>query len=89
MMEKAEEKGVKLLLPVDNRIGDEFSEPIDANIESCSMRDRFRMARKGLDIGPETAKLLCRRCKRLLRLLYGTDRWDASKCRTSHTVPQQ
>ncbi len=25
MMKKAEKKGVKLLLPVDNRIGDDFS----------------------------------------------------------------
>ena len=31
MMKKAEEKGVKLLLPVDNRIGDDFSN--DCNIQ--------------------------------------------------------
>ena len=31
MLKKAEEKGVKLLLPVDNRIGDAFSN--DCNIQ--------------------------------------------------------
>ena len=39
MKKKAEEKGVKLLLPVDNRIGDDFS-------NDCNMKvvpwDRFR-----------------------------------------------
>lgn len=54
MMEKAKTKGVKLLLPVDNVIGDKFSadaEPVvtaDANIKEGYM---------GLDIGPKTAKI--------------------------------
>ena len=54
MLKKAEEKGVKLLLPVDNRIGDDFSN--DANIQvvkSGNIPDEW----EGLDIGPETEKL--------------------------------
>lgn len=54
MIKKAAEKGVKLLLPVDNIIADKFSpdaEPIiteDQNINEGYM---------GLDIGPKTAKI--------------------------------
>ncbi|WP_055666893.1 phosphoglycerate kinase [Desnuesiella massiliensis] len=54
MMEKAAAKGVKLLLPVDNIVGDKFSAeatPVvteDQNIPEGHM---------GLDIGPKTAKL--------------------------------
>lgn len=54
MMEKAVAKGVKLLLPVDNIVGDKFSAdaaPVvteDQNIPEGHM---------GLDIGPKTAKL--------------------------------
>ncbi|WP_426348471.1 phosphoglycerate kinase [Alloiococcus sp. CFN-8] len=53
MMKKAEDKGVKLLLPVDNVVADKFaadSEPVvteDANISDGYM---------GLDIGPKTSK---------------------------------
>jgi phosphoglycerate kinase len=54
MLEKAKAKGVKLLLPVDNVVGAEFSAdttPVtteDANIPEGHM---------GLDIGPKTSKL--------------------------------
>ena len=53
MMEKAEEKGVKLLLPIDNAVADKFAdvEPViteDANIPAGFM---------GLDIGPKTIEL--------------------------------
>jgi phosphoglycerate kinase len=54
MMEKAQAKGVKLLLPIDNVVGAEFSadtKPVtteDQNIPEGYM---------GLDIGPKTAKL--------------------------------
>ncbi len=54
MVKKAEEKGVKLLLPVDNVIADDFSN--DANskvVKSGEIPDDW----EGLDIGPETAKL--------------------------------
>lgn len=54
MMKKAEDKGVKFLLPVDNVIADDFSN--DANsqvVKSGCIPDGW----EGLDIGPETAKL--------------------------------
>ena len=54
MMKKAEEKGVKLLLPVDNRIGDDFSNPI-CNIQVVK-RGYIPDGWEGMDIGPETAE---------------------------------
>ena len=54
MMKKAEEKGVKLLLPVDNRIGDDFSN--DCNIQIVK-RGEIPDGWEGMDIGPETEKL--------------------------------
>ena len=54
MLKKAEDKGVKLLLPVDNVIADDFSN--DANIQvvaSGEIPDGW----EGLDIGPKTAEL--------------------------------
>ena len=54
MLKKAEEKGVKLLLPVDHVIADDFSN--DANIQVVS-RGEIPDGWEGLDIGPETAKL--------------------------------
>ena len=56
MMKKAEEKGVKLLLPVDNRIGDNFSN--DCNIQIVKAGE-IPEGCEGLDIGPETEKLFC------------------------------
>ena len=54
MLKKAEEKGVKLLLPVDNRIGDKFSN--DANIQVVKTGE-IPDGWEGMDIGPETEKL--------------------------------
>ena len=54
MVEKAKTKGVKLLLPVDNIIGDAFSN--DCNIQTVA-RGEIPDGWEGLDIGPETAKL--------------------------------
>ena len=56
MIKKAEEKGVKLLLPVDHRLLDDFSN--DANIKIVQ-RMKFRKDGKGLDIGPEDSKIIC------------------------------
>ena len=53
-MMKAEEKGVKLLLPVDNRIGDDFSN--DCNIQVVK-RGEIPDGWEGMDIGPETEKI--------------------------------
>ena len=54
MIKKAEEKGVKLLLPIDNVIADDFSN--DANTKIVG-RGEIPDGWEGLDIGPETAKL--------------------------------
>ena len=54
MMKKAEDKGVKLLLPVDNRIGDNFSN--DCNIQVVK-RGEIPDGWEGMDIGPETEKI--------------------------------
>ena len=54
MLKKAEEKGVKLLLPVDHVVADDFSN--DANIQVVS-RGEIPDGWEGLDTGPETAKL--------------------------------
>ena len=54
MLKKAEEKGVKLLLPKDNVIADDFSN--DANTQIVATGD-IPDGWEGLDIGPETAKL--------------------------------
>ena len=54
MLKKAEEKGVKILLPVDNRVADHFGE--DA-VPEVVASDAIPDDREGMDIGPETEKL--------------------------------
>ena len=55
MIAKAKEKGVKLLLPVDNVCGDSFSN--DAKRITVSAKDGIPDDYEGMDIGPETAKI--------------------------------
>ena len=58
MMAKAEEKGVKLLLPVDTVVAKNFPDPIDAPIDVEIVPSNAIPADKmGLDIGDETKKL--------------------------------
>lgn len=58
MMKKAEEKGVKLLLPVDTTIAASFPDPIDATIDvEIVPSDKIPADRMGLDIGPKTMQL--------------------------------
>ena len=58
MMAKAEEKGVKLLLPVDTAVAPEFPNPIDAPIDvEYVASSEIPADKEGLDIGPKTAKL--------------------------------
>ena len=54
MLKKAEERGVKLLLPIDVVCADKFAE--DARTETVSV-DAIPADMMGLDIGPETSKL--------------------------------
>ncbi|MGN0663734.1 MAG: phosphoglycerate kinase [Negativibacillus sp.] len=56
MLKKAEERGVKFLLPVDNKLGDRFAE--DCSIKVNDGRD-IPDGWQGLDIGPKTIALFC------------------------------
>ena len=54
MEKKAEEKGVKLLIPIDTTVADDFSN--DANFKVVG-RGEIPADMEGLDIGPKTAEL--------------------------------
>ncbi len=58
MIKKAAEKGVKLLLPVDNVAAEQFPDPIDAPVET-KVFDAMHIEEgwEGLDIGPKTAEM--------------------------------
>ena len=56
MIQKAKDKGVKLLLPVDTVIADKFAPDADSKVvRAGEIPDGWQ----GLDIGPETVKLYC------------------------------
>ena len=64
MLKKAEEKGVKILLPVDCNIADHFPDPIDAPIEVKTVdADKIPADYEGLDIGPKTSELFANEVK--------------------------
>ncbi|MCD7824697.1 MAG: phosphoglycerate kinase [Clostridiaceae bacterium] len=54
MEKKAKDKGVKLLIPIDTVVADDFSN--DANFKTVG-RGEIPADMEGLDIGPESAKL--------------------------------
>lgn len=54
MMEKAEAKGVKFLIPVDNKVGKEYAPDTEAMVVNS---DEIPDGWMGLDIGPETQKI--------------------------------
>ena len=54
LLKKAKDKGVKMLLPVDNKVGKEFKEDTESKIvKSTEIPDEW----EGFDIGPETIKI--------------------------------
>ncbi len=53
MMDKAEAKGVKLLIPVDTVVAKEFNNDAESKISEKGMEDGWM----GLDIGPKTVEL--------------------------------
>ncbi len=58
MMKKAEESGVKLLLPIDSVVAASFPDPIDGEIEVATVPSNEIPADKmGLDIGDKTRAL--------------------------------
>ena len=53
LIKQAEDKGVELRLPIDNRIGDKFDENCAVDVSAHSVPEGWL----GMDIGPETEKL--------------------------------
>ena len=67
LMEKAKEKGVKMLLPLDNKIGKEFKPDTESKIVKYSeIPDGW----EGFDIGPETIKLYTEELKKAKTVLW-------------------
>ena len=64
MLAKAEEKGVKILLPVDTVTAKAFPDPIDAPIETFVRDvDAIPADEEGLDIGPKSCALFAEAVK--------------------------
>ena len=60
LMEKAKQKNVKLMLPVDTKIGKEFAEDTESKVVKCSeIPDGWQ----GFDIGPETIEAFSQELK--------------------------
>jgi phosphoglycerate kinase len=67
ILKKAEEKGVKIIMPIDNLIADKFSN--DANTQVVG-RGEIPAGWEGLDIGPESAKLFAETIKKSKTVLW-------------------
>jgi len=64
MLKKAEEKGVKLLLPIDTVVAASFPDPIDGDIAVDTVSaDEIPADKMGLDIGPKTRELFAEAAK--------------------------
>ncbi len=64
MLKKADEKGVKILLPIDCTITKSFPDPIDAPIDiEVVDADKIPSDMMSLDIGPKTAELYANEVK--------------------------
>ncbi len=64
MMKKAEEKGVKILLPIDCAVVKAFPDPIDAPIDVEYVdADKIPAELESLDIGPKTAEMYANEVK--------------------------
>ncbi len=64
MMAKAEEKGVKLLLPIDTVVSDSFPSPIDGPVTVETVpSDAIPADKMGLDIGEKTRALFAEAAK--------------------------
>lgn len=67
VIEKAKEKGIELLLPVDNIIADDFSN--DANTKVCGLGE-IPDGWEGLDIGPKTLELFSEAVKKAATVVW-------------------
>ncbi|MBQ4119443.1 MAG: phosphoglycerate kinase [Clostridia bacterium] len=64
MMKKAEEKGVKILLPIDCTVINEFPNPIDAPVDVEFVdADKIPADKEGVDIGPKSSELFANEVK--------------------------
>lgn len=77
MMKSAEEKGVKFLIPVDNKVGKEY----DENTESMVVNsDEIPDGWMGLDIGPKTETMFADAIKGAGTVIWngpmGVSEWD-------------
>ena len=64
MMAKAEEKGVKILLPIDCAVVKSFPDPIDADVDVAYVdADKIPADLESLDIGPKTAEMYANEVK--------------------------
>lgn len=64
MLKKAEEKGVKILLPVDTVAVDHFPNPIDEDVKTVLINsDNIPDDLEGLDIGPKTCEIFAQAVK--------------------------
>ena len=78
MMKKAEEKGVKFLIPVDNKVGKEYAADTEAMIvDSDNIPDGWM----GLDIGPKTQEIFADAVKDAGTVIWngpmGVSEWEA------------
>jgi len=78
LMDKAEKKGVKFLLPVDNRCAEKFAE--DSEVILCDS-DKIPDNLMGLDIGPKTEALFAEAVKSAETVVWngpmGVFEWEA------------
>ncbi len=71
MLKKAEEKGVKILLPVDTVCVKAFPNPIDAEVETLTVdADKIPADMEGCDIGPKTAALYAEAAKNAKTVIW-------------------
>ena len=77
MMEKAEEKGVKFLIPVDNKVGKEYKPDTEAMVVNS---DEIPDGWMGLDIGPKTQEIFADAVKDAGTVIWngpmGVSEWD-------------
>ena len=77
MMKKAEDKGVKFLIPVDNKVGKEYDENTEAKIVSS---DDIPDGWMGLDIGPKTQEIFANAIKGAGTVIWngpmGVSEWE-------------
>ena len=71
MLVRAEQKGVKLLLPIDCKIAASFPDPIDAPIDvEVVNADAIPADKMSLDIGPKTAELFANEVKLAITVVW-------------------